>query len=489
MHMSEKHKDFLSLYPEYEATIGIEVHVQLKTNSKIFCSCPNRFGDAPNSNICPVCTGLPGSLPVLNKTVINYGIMAGLATNSSITPYIDFSRKHYMYPDLPKNYQITQDDKPICTNGSITIKTDDGSLKTIRIARIHMEEDAGKNIHSTGKSLVDLNRAGTPLLEIVSHPDIASSQEARQYLMKLHTLMTYLDVTDGNMEEGSFRADANVSVKLKTAQELGTRVELKNINSFKFISQAIDYEIERHITTLERGEKLKQETRLWDSKKNQTYFMRSKEVAQDYRYFTEPDIPGISITSEWIEQIKTQLPELPEQKIARFQRDYNLSEYDASVLTENKSVAQYYEATTQICSNPKLASNWIMRDVLGFMKEHKIEDCATLKITAVNLGTLIKAVDQGAINNKAAVEVFLESATTGTDPLAIIESKGLQQIGSSEEIEALVLQVITQNPTEVSLYKAGNEKLFGFLVGQAMKACKGKGNPKLINELLKKHLT
>ena len=487
--MSEKDAAIFSLYPEYEATIGIEVHIQLQTNTKIFCGCSNNFGDQPNSNICPVCTGQPGSLPVLNKQVINYGIMAGLATNCDITPYIDFSRKHYMYPDLPKNYQITQDDKPICTNGSITIKTEAGTTKKIRIARIHMEEDAGKNIHTgTGKSLVDLNRAGTPLLEVVSHPDMQSSQEARAYLMKLHNLIQYLGISDGNMEEGSFRADANVSVKLKSASELGTRVELKNINSFKFISQAIDYELARHITTIEGGERIKQETRLWDNKKNQSYFMRSKEEAQDYRYFTEPDIPGITITNEWIESIKAQIPELPDAKIARFQDLYQLSEYDATVLAEDQIIARYYEETVKACSTPKLACNWVMREVLGYVKEHKLASCMELKVTPNHLAELMKAIDKGVINSKVAVDVFLECAKTGTAPLAIIEAQGLQQIGSSEELEALVMKVITNNPDNVAKYKAGNDRLFTFFVGQTLKECKGKGNPQIITDLLKKHL-
>lgn len=486
--MSSAPKSALERYPDYEATIGIEVHVQLSTHSKIFCSCPNRFGDTPNTNICPICAGYPGTLPVLNKKVVDFGIMAGLATNSRINPLNYFARKHYTYPDLPKNYQITQDEKPICEEGHVSIKDAAGNDKKIRLIRIHIEEDAGKNTHGNhGESYVDLNRTGTPLLEVVSHPDITTAQEARDYLTKLHSIMVYLGITDGNMEEGSFRADTNISVRKKGATAYGTRVELKNINSFKFIAQAIEYEIERQITTIESGERIRQETRLWDSKKNQTYFMRSKEEAQDYRYFTDPDLPAVVIDEAWIEEIKKILPELPDAKIARFQGQYGLSAYDAEVLAEDQSVAAFFEDTASRCNNPRLVNNMISREVLGFLKEHKLAITES-RINAPLLAELINALDKGVINNKVAQEIFLEMATTGKSPLQIIQEKGLQQIDSVEELEAIVLKVLAANGDNVAKFKAGNDRLFPFFVGQVMKETKGKGNPQLVNDLLRKHL-
>ncbi len=488
----QKKSSILINYPDYEATIGIEVHVQLKTKTKIFCSCPNRFGDTPNANICYICSGYPGTLPVLNKKVVDYAIMLGLATNCSITQESEFDRKHYFYPDLPKNYQITQDKKPICYEGHVFISNDQGQEKKVRVLRIHMEEDAGKNIHSTtGKSWVDLNRAGTPLLEIVSYPDIASSHEARAYLENLHTLVRYLDISDANMDQGSFRADVNISVKKKTETQLGTRIELKNINSFKFITQAIEYEIERQISMLEAGEKLTQETRLWDSKKNQTYFMRSKEEGNDYRYFVEPDLPKLLIEDTWIQKTRESLPELPHTKRKRLEQDYNLSPYESEIVTSNRLLADFYEQTVKACDKPKQASNWILRDVLGYLKEQKLtleQLVEQAKITPEYLGELILELDNGVINSKAAQTVFAELATTGKSPIAIIKDKNLEQIGSSEELEKIILSIIEQNPDNVEKYRAGNERVFKFLVGQAMKETKGKGNPKIIQELLKKHL-
>lgn len=486
--MSSTPKSILERYPEYELTIGIEVHVQLNTKSKIFCGCPNRFGDTPNTNVCPICAGYPGTLPVLNKKVVDAGIMAGLATNSKINRLNYFARKHYTYPDLPKNYQITQDEAPICLDGHITIQDSTGHDKKIRLIRIHIEEDAGKNTHGAyGESFVDLNRTGTPLLEIVSHPDITSSQEARDYLTKLHGIVVSLGICDGNMEEGSFRADTNISVRKKGAVEYGTRVELKNINSFKFIAQAIEYEAERQITMLESGERIRQETRLWDSKKNQTYFMRSKEEAQDYRYFTDPDLPAISIDDAWLETIKNAMPELPDAKIARFQREYTISAYDAGVLIEELPIADFFEQTVKLCSNAKLALNWISRDVLGFLKEQKLS-ISESKITPQLLTELIMAIDKGLINNKVAQDIFLEMAASGKSPHTIIQEKGLQQIDSVEELEVIVKKVLEQNPDNVAKFKAGNDRVFPFFVGQVMKETKGKGNPQMINDLVRKNL-
>ncbi|MBX9830600.1 Asp-tRNA(Asn)/Glu-tRNA(Gln) amidotransferase subunit GatB [Candidatus Babeliales bacterium] len=486
--MSAQTKDVLEKYPSYQATIGIEVHVQLKTKSKIFCGCSNNFGDEPNSNICQVCAGYPGTLPVLNKKVVDFAIMAGLAADCTITPKTDFARKHYMYPDLPKNYQVTQDDNPICQNGHITIELEDGSEKQIRILRMHMEEDAGKNIHTTlGTSLVDLNRAGTPLLEIVSQPDIATAQEARAYLMRLRSIVQYLGISDADMEKGSFRADVNVSVKKKEATQLGTRVEVKNINSFKYIGQAIDYEIERHITMLETGETMRMETRLWDSKNNKTFFMRSKEETADYRYFTEPDLPLIVIDDAWIENLRKQLPELPHHKLARFQKEYGLSGYETAILVDTQERADFFEAAAKAGAPAKPIANWMLRNLLSFLNESKLS-LTESPVTPHHLAALVNEIEQGTINNKIAQDVFAEMAATGKMPAIIIEEKDLKQVGSSDELEAIVKKIVEDNPDSVAKLKAGQDRVLGFFVGQVMKATQGKANPVVINELLKKYL-
>ncbi len=486
--MTQPTQSILDKYPEFEATIGIEVHVQLKTNTKIFCGCPNSFGDKPNTNICQICCGYPGTLPVLNSKVVDYAIMTGLATNCSINQSSYFARKHYFYPDLPKNYQITQDKTPICFGGHVTIPTGENQTKTINLMRIHIEEDAGKNIHSpAGYSLVDLNRAGTPLLEIVTHPDISSADEARSYLMQLHALVRYLGVSDANMEQGSFRADVNISIKKKTDTQLGTRAELKNINSFKFIHQAIEYEIERQIGIVQAGEKVAQETRLWDSKQHKTYGMRGKGDAADYRYFVDPDLPELIIDDEWIDEIEKKLPELPQQKLVRFQSEYKLTAYEAGVLTSDKDLADYFENTAQICKQPKLASNWILRDVLGYLKEQKLAITES-PISPQHLAELIGELDKGTINSKAAQTVFAEMIASGKAPAVIIEEKDLKQIGSEAELEKIILEIIENNPDNVEKYRSGNDRVFTFFVGQCMKATRGKGNPKIITQLLKKHL-
>ena len=493
--MIKKIKNILDLYPEYEANIGIEVHVQLKTKSKIFCSCANQFGVQPNKNICPVCSGFPGTLPVLNRKVVDYAIMLGMATKSHIARVSEFARKHYMYPDLPKNFQITQDNKPICTDGYVPIDLPDGTEKQIRLIRIHIEEDAGKNLHTPGdKSYVDLNRAGTPLLEIVSHPDMENSHQAKVYLMNLHSIVQYLNISDANMEKGSFRADVNISVrksKLNRSsdgeEKLGTKVELKNINSFKFIAQSIDYEIERQIKAIEAGEKIVQETRSWDEKQHRTVFMRSKKDAYDYRYFTEPDLPLIIIDDEWIERLRKDLPELPHQKYHRFQKDYDLSPAESEILIGDPDLADFFEKTTSLCKKPKPVSNWILRNVLGFLKENKLE-LTESKIKPETLAELIIEVDKGIITSKTAQDVFSEMAQTGKYPSIIIHEKGLKQIASVEELEPIVLQIIENNPKQVKSYQDGNERIFTFFIGQAMKLTRGKGNPKKLKELLEKHL-
>jgi aspartyl-tRNA(Asn)/glutamyl-tRNA(Gln) amidotransferase subunit B len=486
--MMSKAPSILDNYPAYEVNIGIEVHVQLTTATKIFCSCANQITKQPNTNICQVCTGQPGSLPVLNKKVIEYAIKAGLATQSTIALQNIFARKHYFYPDLPKNYQITQSNDPICTNGMVTIRLEDGTSKKIRLFRIHMEEDAGKSIHAgaSNESFVDFNRAGTPLLEIVTQPDISSAYEAKEYLRTLRAIVQYLGICSGNMEEGAFRADTNISVRKKGANKLGTKCELKNINSFKFISDAIEYEIERQIELVESGGKVKQETRLWDTKNKKTIMMRSKEEAADYRYFEDPDLPLIIITPEIIQQIKKQMPELPQEKFNRLMQQYQLTAYEADILIDDSALTDYFEHAYKVHPSKQLI-NWILRDVMGYLKEHKIS-IADYKMTAAKLAELIKLIDTGVINNRAAQEVSAIVAQTGQSPTTIVKQKGLEQVGSVEELEKVIKELIATNQDQAAQYKAGKEKLFGFFVGLAMAKTKGKGDPKIIQELLKKHL-
>jgi aspartyl-tRNA(Asn)/glutamyl-tRNA(Gln) amidotransferase subunit B len=485
--VSKPDTSILRQYPDYEATIGIEVHVQLNTKSKIFCSCANEVVKEPNSNICEICSGYPGILPVLNKKVVDYAILMGLATQCEINPHSTFARKHYFYPDLPKNYQITQADKPICKNGFIPIRLEDGSIKKIRLTRIHMEEDAGKNIHApqSNESFVDLNRTGTPLLEIVTEPDIANAYEARAYLKALHTLVLYLGISTGNMEEGAFRADTNISVKKRSATKLGTKCELKNINSFKFIGDAIEYEIERQIDLLSQGGRVLQETRLWDTKNRKTILMRSKEEAADYRYFQEPDLPILEINTQWIHQMQQQLPELPHEKFERLVAS-GLSVYEAEIVTEDPALAAYYQETLHY-NTSKTIVHWILRDLIGYLNEHK----ATLiecKMTPKHLASLVDLLEKGIINNRAAKIVFDEVASTGKDPLDVVKEKSLEQIGSTQELEAIVQDIVTAHPEQVAAYKGGKERLFGFFVGLAMQKTKGKGDPKMIQDLLKKQL-
>lgn len=474
-------------YPDYEVTIGMEVHVQLTTKSKIFCSCPNIIAKAPNTNICNICAGHPGVLPVLNKQVLDWAILAGLATNCQIASVSEFARKHYFYPDLPKGYQTTQSDKPICSEGYITIRQEDGTTKNVRLIRIHMEEDAGKNIHASNtESFVDLNRAGTPLLEIVSYPDISSTQEVKAYLQALRSIVLYLNICSGNMEDGAFRADTNISVRKKGAKELGTRCELKNINSFKFISDAVEYEIERQIELLESGGKVRQETRLWDTKAKQTIIMRSKEEAADYRYLTDPDLPTLHIDQEWIERMRKTMPELPNQKFDRLINATGLTPYEADIIVNDNALANYFE-TALATFNSKSIINWVLRDVMGYLKEHKLS-LAEFKVTPEKLAHIVELVESGKINNSAAKEVFEVVAQTGQNPAEVVSQKGLEQVGASPELEAMIKTIVDANPTVVADYKSGKERLFGFFVGQAMQKTQGKGNPKIIQDLLKKYL-
>jgi len=486
--MAQKTESILDHYPDYEVTIGIEVHVQLTTKTKIFCSCANSVGKKPNSDICSICAGHPGVLPVLNKKVVNFAILAGLATNCKIAKISEFARKHYFYPDLPKGYQITQNEFPICSEGFVPIRLENGTIKKVRLIRIHIEEDAGKNIHaSTGDiSLVDLNRAGTPLLEIVTYPDIASTYEAKEYLKALRSIVQYLNICTGNMEEGAFRADTNISVKRKTDKKLGTRCELKNINSFKFIGDAVEYEIQRQIELLEDGQKIKQETRLWDNKTKKTTTMRSKEEAADYRYFHDPDLPLIEVNEELISRIEKMLPELPHQKLDRLVKEKGLSAYEATILVDDLELADYFEKAYSLRPSKQIA-NWILRDLLGYLKEQKISliEC---KVTPEKLATIVELMETNKINNHAAKEVFEIVAQTGQNPQDVVKEKGLEQIGSVQELEEIVKKIVESNPENVEKFRSGKDRLFGFFVGQAMKQTKGKGDPKVIQELLKKYL-
>lgn len=483
--MAEQNKD---LFKKYEACIGIETHVQLSTQSKIFCSCPNSIVKTPNTNICPICTGYPGVLPVLNQKAVEYAILMGLATQSKIELNSVFARKHYFYPDLPKGFQITQADKPICSEGIVTITDEQETTKKIRLIRIHLEEDAGKNMHSptTNESFVDLNRAGTPLLEIVSYPDMTSASEARAYLKTLRNIVLHLGIGTGNMEDGALRADVNISVRITGTKELGTKVELKNINSFKFVGDAIDYEIKRQIEQLEQNQVIKQETRLWDQQQKQTFAMRSKEEAADYRYFHEPDLPTLCISQEYIDTIKNSLPELPDQRLNRYIKQ-GLTPYQATILIDDLKLACYFDNAYTHTQSITLI-NWILRDVIGYINEHKIT-LEEFKITPEYLAELVELIDNKTINSSAAQEVFAHVANTGNSPKKIVKELGLEQIEDTAELERIVKIVIDKNTQQVADYKNGNTKLFGFFVGQAMKESNGKGNPQLINKLLKKYLS
>jgi aspartyl-tRNA(Asn)/glutamyl-tRNA(Gln) amidotransferase subunit B len=477
---------------KYEPVIGLEVHAHLLTESKIFCGCSTRFGDEPNQNTCPVCMGFPGVLPVLNKRVVEFAIRAGLATHCEIARYSRWARKNYFYPDLPKGYQISQYELPLCRNGHIDIEAN-GTKKRVRLTRIHMEEDAGKNIHDVrgDYSLVDLNRTGVPLLEIVSEPDIRSAEEASQYLKALRAILQYLEICDGNMEEGSFRCDANVSVRPEGSSALGIRTELKNMNSFKAVEKALAFEIERQVRTLSDGGTLVQETRLWDAEKEVTRSMRSKEYAHDYRYFPDPDLLPLVIDEKWIEEIRAGLPELPEARRQRFVSQYGLPSYDAELLTSRRDVADYFEAAVKVHPNAKAISNWIMVDLLRVIKERKLDD--KLRITSwpippENLATMVKMIDQGKISGKIAKTIFVEMLERGEPPERIVREKGLEQVTDSSSIEKAVEEVLAAHSQQVSQYRSGNEKVFGFLVGQVMKATQGKASPQMVNEMLRKKL-
>ncbi len=473
---------------KYEAVIGLEVHAQLLTNSKVFCGCSTKFGAEANTQVCPVCLGMPGTLPVLNRTAVEYAVKMALATHCKVNDKSMFARKNYFYPDLPKGYQISQYNEPLTQKGYIDIEVN-GAKKRIGITRIHMEEDAGKLLHGESYedsdfSFVDLNRAGVPLIEIVSEPDIRTSDEAVEYLKALRDILVYLEICDGNMEEGSFRCDANVSVRPVRQKEFGTKAELKNMNSFRFVQKAIEYEIDRQIEVIEDGGKVIQETRLFDSDKGVTISMRSKEEAHDYRYFPEPDLLPLQIDEAWIAEIKRTLPELPAEKRERFVKEYGIPSYDAGVLTASKELANYYEECIKLFNQPKIVSNWVMGELLRLLKEDNKEakDCPVKPEILIKL---IRMVDAGAVNLKTAKEVFEEVYKTGKEPDAIVKEKGLVQVSDEGALIKAIDAVIAANPKEAAEYKAGKEKLFSFFVGQAMKATKGQANPQALNKLIK----
>jgi aspartyl-tRNA(Asn)/glutamyl-tRNA(Gln) amidotransferase subunit B len=475
---------------QWEPVIGLEIHVQLATRAKIFSGASTAYGALPNTQACAVDLGLPGVLPVLNEAAVRMAIKFGLAIEAQIAPRSVFARKNYFYPDLPKGYQISQYELPVVHHGHLDIMLDDGTAKSIGITRAHLEEDAGKSLHEDfhGMTGIDLNRAGTPLLEIVSEPDMRSAKEAVAYMRKLHTLVRYLEICDGNMQEGSFRCDANVSVRPKGEQRLGTRTELKNLNSFRFVERAIEFEIARQIELLESGGMVVQETRLYDPIRNETRLLRVKEEAHDYRYFPDPDLLPLEIDTALIESVRAELPELPDAKKARFVHDFGLSNYDAAVLTSTRELATYFEDTVRhLDGNPKLAANWVMGELAAALNREG-KDISASPVSPAELAGLLKRIADNSISSKIAKEVFEAMWAGQGDADQIIEKRGLKQITDTSEIEAIIDEVLTRNPQQLTQYRIGKEKLFGFFVGQAMKASRGKANPQQVNEILKRKL-
>ncbi len=482
----------MKLNENYEPVIGLEVHAQMLTNTKAFCGCPTTFGNEPNTNVCPVCLGMPGTLPVLNVNLVDFIIRMGLATECKISSKSIFARKNYFYPDLPKGYQISQYEEPICTGGYVDIDLDDGTRKRIGITRIHMEEDAGKSIHDqNADTLVDVNRCGVPLIEIVSEPDLRSPREAYWYLWKIRQLVTYLGICDGNMEEGSLRCDANVSVRKKGEANFGTKTEVKNMNSFRYVERALEFEINRQIQLIEDGGKVVQETLLWDANQNAAYPMRSKEGAHDYRYFPDPDLVPVLVDERWTANVHAKLPELPTIRRDRYISQFGLPRYDADVLTAEKEVADYFEQTLNgldDASSPskesaKSASNWVMTDVLRVVGERKI-GIADFPIKSSNLAAMIRLINEGTISGKIAKDLFEILLTTDEDPKAVVEKRGLVQISDISAIEKVIDSVLAGNAPQVEKFLGGNEKVFGFFIGETMKMMKGKANPKIVNDIL-----
>lgn len=474
----------------YETVIGLEVHAQLKTQTKIFCSCSTKFGNDPNENVCPVCSGMPGVLPVLNEKVAEYASKMGIATNCEINLKSVFARKNYFYPDLPKGYQISQFELPICEHGHIDIEVD-GEKKRIGVTRIHMEEDAGKNIHSAAEnaSFVDLNRTGVPLIEIVSEPDMRSAEEAVAYLKELRSILLYLGICDGNMEEGSFRCDANISIRPYGQEEFGTRAELKNLNSFKHVQKAIEYEVERQIDLVEDGEDVVQETRLYNADKGTTHSMRGKEEAHDYRYFPDPDLVPLVLDEAWVEKWRSELPELPADKRVRFIEEFKMADYDADLLTAEIAVADYYEqAVKAYGGDAKKVSNWVVGELLPFCHEDDTAAC-DCRLTPEKMAVLLKLVDDGTISVKIGKDAFRDLCESGDDPAEYVKAKGLVQMSDTGELEAMVDQVIADNPKEVEAFKGGKTKLMGFFMGQVMRLSKGQANPGIVTKLIQEKLS
>ncbi len=473
---------------DFEAVIGLEVHVQLKTESKIFCSCVNRFGSSPNTQTCPVCLGMPGVLPVLNRKVVEYALKMGMATNCEIPRFSQLARKHYFYPDLPKGYQISQYELPLVEHGWVDIEVE-GNTRRIGITRIHIEDDAGKLIHDESRpvSYVDLNRTGTPLIEIVSEPDIRTPEEAAAYIRKIRQLVRYLGISDGNMEEGSLRCDANISLRPRGTEKFGTKAELKNMNSFRNVQKALEYEIRRQTALLLDGQEIVQETRLWDAGKGVTHSMRGKEEAHDYRYFPDPDLLPVEISDQWKEDIRQGLPELPDEKRKRFSAQYNLPDYDAGILTVSRETADFFEECVRLFNNPKTVSNWIMTELMKLLKQvdGTIEDC---RVTPAYLATLLELVDKGTISAQMGKDVLKDCFESGSDPSVIVREKGLAQVSDESELEAVVARVMEANPREVELYRGGKKKVLSFLIGQVMRETRGKANPKKVNEIFRKAL-
>ena len=472
----------------YETIIGLEVHLQLNTKSKLFCGCSTKFGEEPNANTCPVCLGMPGTLPVINERAVEYALMACRATDCKINQYNKFDRKNYYYPDLPKGYQISQFDLPVGFDGAVTIETENG-YKDIGLTRIHLEEDAGKLIHAgsvadSDHSLVDFNRGGVPLIEIVSEPDLRTPAEAKSYLEALKQIMLYLDISDCNMEEGSLRCDANVSIRPEGQEEFGTKTELKNMNSFKAVEKALTYEVKRQKSVLNEGNVVIQETRTWDDELGKTISMRGKEEAHDYRYFPDPDLVPLEVDNDWINELKEDLPELPYKRKQRFVEEYDLPEYDAEVLTDTRALADFFEAGVKEFSEPKTVSNWVMGEFLRLLKEEEtvIKEC---EVSGKSLGKLLKLMDDGTISNKIAKEVFEEMFKTGKGAEEIVEDKGLKQISDEDKLEEIVENIIEENPDAVEDIRNGKDKAIGFLVGQVMKETRGKANPQMVNQMFR----
>ncbi len=474
---------------DYEVIIGLEVHAELSTKTKIFCSCPTEFGAEPNTHVCPVCMAMPGALPVLNEKVVEYAVKAGLATNCTISRDSKNDRKNYFYPDLPKSYQISQFDKPLCEHGYVEIEDEEENKKKIRILRIHIEEDAGKLNHNefTGGSLVDLNRAGVPLIEIVSEPDLRSTKEAEEYLKKLKSILEYIEVSDCKMQEGSFRADVNVSVRKKGATEFGTRTETKNMNSFRSIIREIEYETQRQIEVIENGGKVEQETLRWDDVSGKTFSMRDKEDAEDYRYFPEPDLVAIRLSEEYIENIKNNLPELPESRKQKYLSVYGLSEKDSRMLTSSKYLSNMFEEAEKICKNGKAVANWLLSDVSRILNENEME-ADSIPFTAEQLAKMIELIDKGTISSAIGKKVLEELFENPKDPEEIIKEKGWLQISDEGAIKEIVNKILEANPASIADFKAGKDRALGFLVGQAMKETKGKANPQMLNKMFLEEL-